>query len=109
WPQEHSAVTARQNRWRIQVLRGGYLISFAFLAATLSAGMPLGIAYGVWIASGIVLTALLSKLLFDEALTVLMSAGMALIVGGVLLIELGSTPWAAVPLNGQHRQDYYSP
>jgi len=54
--------------------------------------MPLGIAYGVWIASGIVLTALLSKLLFDEALTVLMSAGMALIVGGVLLIELGSTP-----------------
>lgn len=70
---------------------GGYALAFAFLAATLSAGMPLGIAYGVWTATGIVLTALLSKLLFDEALTALMGLGMALIVGGVLLIELGST------------------
>lgn len=69
---------------------GGYLIAFAFLAATLSAGMPLGIAYGVWSAAGIVLTAVLSKLLFQEAFTALMGLGIALIVGGVLLIELGS-------------------
>jgi len=69
---------------------GGYLFAFAFLAATLSAGMPLGVAYGVWTAAGIVLTALLSKLLFGEALTAVMGLGIALIVGGVLLIELGA-------------------
>lgn len=68
----------------------GYLVAFGFLSLTLSTGMPLGIAYGVWTASGIVLTALLSKLLFDEALTAVMALGMALIVGGVLMVELGS-------------------
>lgn len=83
------AATGRRAFYAAVVV--GYVISFVFLAATLSAGMPLGIAYGVWTASGIVLTALLSKLLFGEALTALMGAGMALIVGGVLLIELGST------------------
>src|SRR5699024_12438383 len=90
WPQEHSAVTACQNRWRVQVLRGGYLISFAFLAAPVSAGMPLGIAYGVSIASDIVLTALLPQLMFDEAPPVLMSVRMAVIVGVVQVTGLGS-------------------
>ena len=51
--------------------------------------MPLGVAYGVWAATGIVLTALLSRLLFREALTPVMIAGMGMIVGGVLLVELG--------------------
>lgn len=38
---------------------------------------------------GIVATALLSRLLFRDALTPVMLAGMGLIVVGVLLVELG--------------------
>lgn len=67
----------------------GYAIAFALLSGSLQAGMPLGVAYGVWAAAGIVLTALLSRLLFREALTPVMMAGMGLIVAGVLLVELG--------------------
>lgn len=68
----------------------GYVAAFAALAAVLSAGIPLGIAYGVWAASGVALTAVASRLLFDEPLTALMSVGIILIAGGVLLVELGA-------------------
>ena len=68
----------------------GYTTSFVMLAATLRAGLPLGVAYGVWGALGVVLTASLAALLFDEALTPVMLAGMAFIIVGVLLVELGS-------------------
>ncbi|WP_114853969.1 multidrug efflux SMR transporter [Brachybacterium sp. YJGR34] len=67
----------------------GYAVAFAFLSFALAAGMPLGVAYGVWAAAGIVLTALVSRVLFREALTPVMAAGMGMIVAGVLLIELG--------------------
>src|SRR5699024_2063393 len=72
------------------VVAGGYLMAFVFLSASLAMGMPLGVAYGIWTAVGIVLTVLLSKLLFGESLTAVMGLGIALIVGGVLLIELGA-------------------
>lgn len=72
------------------VVVAGYLASFVFLALVLRAGLPLGVAYGIWGALGVALTALLSALLFAEPLTALMGAGMVLIIGGVLLVELGS-------------------
>ncbi|MGP5076978.1 DMT family transporter [Brachybacterium alimentarium] len=67
----------------------GYVLAFSLLSGSLDAGMPLGVAYGVWAATGIVLTALLSRVLFREALTPVMIAGMGMIVVGVLLVELG--------------------
>lgn len=72
------------------VVVAGYVASFAFLALVLRAGLPLGVAYGIWGALGVALTALLSALLFAEPLTALMGLGMVLIIGGVLLVELGS-------------------
>lgn len=83
-------VVAGGRRTLVVVVVLCYLAAFILLSATLALGMPLGIAYGVWAAAGIVLTALASKVLFDEVLTPLMAAGMAMIVGGVLLIELGA-------------------
>jgi len=68
----------------------GYLAAFSLLSLALGAGLPLGVAYGVWAAVGVALTALASKVLFGEPLTWLMAAGMALIMGGVLLVELGA-------------------
>lgn len=78
-----------RRAWYAPVILG-YLIAFALLSGALHAGMPLGAAYGIWAAAGIVLTALLSRALFREALTPMMLAGMGLIAAGVLLVELGS-------------------
>ena len=52
--------------------------------------MPLGVAYGIWSAGGVAVTAITSRFLFGEPLTHTMVAGIALIMAGVLLVELGS-------------------
>jgi len=52
--------------------------------------MALGVAYGIWGASGVALTAVLSNLIFKEPLTTIMIAGIIVIIVGVLMIELGS-------------------
>ena len=52
--------------------------------------MPLGIAYGVWAASGVALTAVGARVFFKERLTWRMTAGIALIAIGVFVIELGA-------------------
>ncbi|MEV4157752.1 SMR family transporter [Nocardia salmonicida] len=70
----------------------GYVAAFVFLAAVLKRGLALGVAYGIWGASGVALTAVLSSLLFDEAFTLTMGAGLALVIAGVLLVETGSHP-----------------
>lgn len=69
----------------------GYFIAFTFLSLVLEEGLGLGVAYGIWAATGVALTAVASKFLFKEPLTLIMAAGIALIVGGVLLIQFGAT------------------
>ena len=59
------------------------------LTATLKAGLPLGVAYGIWSAGGVAVTAMASRLLFGEPLTRTMVAGIVLIMAGVLLVEIG--------------------
>ena len=68
----------------------GYVLAFSMLSLTLAEGTPLGVAYGVWAAAGVALTAILSRVLFKEPLTRVMSLGIVLIIVGVLLIELGA-------------------
>lgn len=67
----------------------GYVVAFTFLAWALSLGMPIGIAYGVWAASGVALTAVLARFLLDEPLSRLSAGGIAVIAVGVTLVELG--------------------
>ncbi|PFG20080.1 DMT family transporter [Serinibacter salmoneus] len=74
--------------WYILV-GSGYLVSFTMLSLALAAGIPLGVAYGVWSATGIALTAILSKFIFKEPLTLLMTIGIALVIGGVVFVETG--------------------
>lgn len=75
--------------WYVLVA-AGFVNAFLFLSLTLRQGMTLGVAYGIWGASGVALTAVLSAIIFGEALTPVMLAGIALIILGVLTIELGS-------------------
>jgi len=67
-----------------------YLGSFVALNLVLRQGMPIGVAYGIWAACGVALVAVFGKFLFHDPLTPLMGLGIALIMGGVLLVEFGS-------------------
>lgn len=69
----------------------GYVFAFTALLGSLRHGMPLGIAYGIWAAAGVALTALGARLLFGEPLTRRMIGGIALISVGVMLVELGAS------------------
>lgn len=68
----------------------GYLLAFTLLWWSLRFGMPLGVAYGIWAAAGVALTALASRWLFGEPLTRRMLAGIALIAVGVMVVEIGA-------------------
>lgn len=67
-----------------------YPLALLFLVETLAAGMGIGVAYGIWAAVGVALTALASRFLFGERITRRMSVGLALICAGVVLIEMGA-------------------
>lgn len=72
------------------IVVAAYIASFAFLAGVLRAGLALGVAYGIWAASGVILTVLLAAAVFGEPLTPIMLVGLCLVIGGVLCVELGS-------------------
>ncbi|SEH78913.1 small multidrug resistance pump [Mycolicibacterium rutilum] len=75
--------------WLIVVV-GGYLGAFVLLTMVLRTGMAVGVAYGIWGAMGTACTAVLAAVLFGDPFTTPVVVGIALIIGGVLLIELGS-------------------
>lgn len=81
---------ATSEPWFYLLVVAGYVCAFALLGAVLRGGMKLGVAYGVWGASGVALTAVLSWAIFAEPLTWVMGLGIALIMAGVFLVELGS-------------------
>ena len=68
----------------------GYAGAFGALTFVLRAGLGLGVAYGIWAASGVALTAVLASALFGDQLTATMGLGIVLVIGGVLCVELGS-------------------
>lgn len=82
-----------QRLWLIVVV-AGYLASFVLLTRVLRAGVPVGVAYGIWAASGTALTAVLASVIFGEPFTTPIVIGIGLIIAGVLMVELGSHPAA---------------
>jgi small multidrug resistance pump len=85
--QDHSA-------WLIVVV-AGYVGSFVLLTMVLRAGMPVGVAYGIWGALGTAATAVLAAAIFGDPFTWPIVAGIGLIIAGVLLVEFGSQRAAA--------------
>ncbi|MEN3316827.1 MAG: DMT family transporter [Mycobacterium sp.] len=77
----------RKKAWIAPVV-AGYLVCFYLLWLSLSLGMPVGIAYGVWTACGVALVAVIARYLFAEPLTWVMVLGIVLIIAGVLTIEM---------------------
>jgi small multidrug resistance pump len=82
-------VAAAGRRGWYAVVVPGYVASFLLLALALDEGLGIGVAYGIWTAVGVALTAVLSHLLFREPLTRTMVLGILLIAAGVVLLEAG--------------------
>jgi small multidrug resistance pump len=73
------------------LVAAGYFGAFVTLSSALRTGeIGLGVAYGIWAASGVAFTAVLASFIFGDPLTATMGLGIALIIGGVLCVELGS-------------------
>jgi len=84
------AVSTGGSWWWLCVVVLGYGGSFWLLGVVLTRGMPVGVAYGIWSAIGVALTALAAAALFAEALSPLSLVGLGVIIAGVLLAELGT-------------------
>ncbi|GAA4182954.1 hypothetical protein GCM10022288_01640 [Gryllotalpicola kribbensis] len=80
---------AIDHPWLYAAVIVGYLLSFWLFGRVLRAGMPVGTAYAIWGAVGVALTAALADVLFDEQLTTMTVIGMVVVIGGVVLINLG--------------------
>ena len=65
----------------------GYSAAFYFLSQTLKT-IPVGVAYAIWSGLGTVLIALVGFVLYKQRLDAAAVAGMALIIAGVLVMNL---------------------
>jgi small multidrug resistance pump len=78
------------TRWQPSlVVVIGYGVAFYFLALVLRS-IPVGVAYAVWSGAGVVLITLIGWLAFRQSLDVPALVGIALIVAGVVVIQLFS-------------------
>ncbi|PKH38496.1 small multidrug resistance pump [Nocardioides alpinus] len=69
---------------------GGYGFSFILLSLVLQRGLDVAVVYALWSAAGIVAIAVIGAVFLDERLTGAQVLGMALIVSGVVALELGA-------------------
>jgi small multidrug resistance pump len=65
----------------------GYICAFYFLMLSLRT-IPVGVAYAIWSGVGVVIVAIISYFLYRQVLDVAAVVGIALIVSGVLVIQL---------------------
>ena len=77
--------------WPSVVVVVGYAIAFTALSRALKSGMPVGVAYAVWSAVGVAAVAIIGWRFLGETLNPTMVIGLALIIGGVVTLELGRT------------------
>lgn len=75
--------------WPSLVVVAGYGLAFYFLSLTLRT-IPVGVAYAVWSGAGIALIVLIGWLAFGQKLDAAGILGIALIVAGVLVLNVFS-------------------
>lgn len=66
---------------------GFYIVAFFLLSQVLKV-MPLGLTYAIWAGLGIVLTAIIGLVVFKQTMDLWAMVGIALIVSGVLVMNL---------------------
>lgn len=66
----------------------GYIVAFALLAQAVKS-VQVGVAYAMWAGIGTVAIAIIGALFLSEPLTAAKAAGIALVVAGVTVLNLG--------------------
>ncbi|MFE5142226.1 DMT family transporter [Streptomyces fagopyri] len=74
--------------WPSLVTVSGYVVAFLLLAQCLKT-VQVGTAYAIWAGAGTAVIAAIGMLFLGEALTVTKAAGILLIIGGVVVLNLG--------------------
>ncbi|OAH16097.1 DMT family transporter [Streptomyces jeddahensis] len=74
--------------WPSLATVAGYLVAFALLAQTLRT-MEVGTAYAIWAGVGTAVIAAIGMVFLGEAMTAAKVAGIALVIAGVVLLNLG--------------------
>ena len=72
--------------WPSVIVVIGYGIAFHFLALTLKT-IPVGVAYAIWAGAGVTIVAIVGWLLSGQKLDAPAIIGMAMIVGGVVIMQ----------------------
>ncbi len=75
--------------WPSVLTVAGYATAFWFLSLALR-GMSIGVAYAIWSGAGIVLISMVGWLLFKQRLDLPAILGIALIIAGVVVINVFS-------------------
>jgi small multidrug resistance pump len=75
--------------WPSVIVVVGYASAFYFLSLTLRT-IPVGIAYAIWSGLGVALIALVAWVLYGQTLDVPAFVGIALIVAGVVVLNVYS-------------------
>lgn len=75
--------------WPSALAASGYAVAFYFLALTLRT-IPVGVAYAIWSGVGIIAITLIGVIRFHQHLNNASLIGIALIVAGVIVLQLFS-------------------
>lgn len=67
----------------------GVVGAYYLLSLVLNRGMAIGVAYAIWAALGVASVAIIGAVFLGDKLTWLQTAGIALVIGGVMALELG--------------------
>ena len=76
--------------WPSLLVAIGYASAFYFLSLTLRT-IPLGIAYAIWSGVGVALVSIVGWFIYHQSLSTGALIGIALIVSGVVVLNLSST------------------
>lgn len=74
--------------WPTVVCLAGYAVSFALLAVSISRGMQTDVAYALWSAIGTATIVLIAVLFLGSSISVTKVLGVALIIAGVVTLNL---------------------
>ncbi|MEB8341229.1 DMT family transporter [Streptomyces endophyticus] len=74
--------------WPSLLTVAGYIVAFALLAQTLKT-VQIGTAYAIWAGTGTAVIAAIGMLFLGEGLTLAKVGGIVLVIGGVVLLNMG--------------------
>jgi small multidrug resistance pump len=76
--------------WPSLITVTGYVLSYALLSATLRT-LSVGTAYAIWAGAGTAVIAVIGMLFLHESASPVRLAGIALVIVGVVLLNLGGS------------------